>query len=255
MTALTDIHTQCWLIHAGRFDDAVRYSATRDQGLTREAGLVIQRISHNSPADIEFKLSPESLAEVVPKVIDGILQAPSRLRERQLEVKRREQELEVRQREADAEDKKRTQDLELAREQAIQAKKKAEQEIETERLRADVERIKAEVEVRRLEQEIELERAREAVERERQLLVLEQQRLALKQATLELQRQQFRLALDQASEAVDVLYPGASPDARPTLVRTLAESILRLGETEGLSRISVSIAPPSARSSTTEEPL
>src|SRR5438067_2906284 len=54
ISALTELHTKCWLIAKGRFADLIEYTQTHNVRFAEEANLVITRIKHNSPLDMSI---------------------------------------------------------------------------------------------------------------------------------------------------------------------------------------------------------
>ena len=90
ISALTELHTKCWLIQEKRFGDLTEYSQTSDSYFDLQAPLIINRLSHNSPTWMELisnVLSAGSMAVMV-KLIDAVFQAPLRYKEKKVEVEK-----------------------------------------------------------------------------------------------------------------------------------------------------------------------
>ena len=50
ISALTDLHTKCWLIEQGQFINLIDYTQTHDIRFVKEANLVIGKLAHYSIA-------------------------------------------------------------------------------------------------------------------------------------------------------------------------------------------------------------
>jgi len=202
-TALTDLHTRCWLIHTGRLEDLARYAMTRDPDLIREANLVVASIRLRSPLDVKLDISPQGLAEAMKTGIESVALLGARRQQAELENRGRELELEIRASEAE------------------QAAAQHEQELELQR------------------REREVAQQEKAVEIERKRLELERTRLELVRQQLELRVQ----AIKAANEMLPLLYPGVSDDARPMLIQTLVPSLLQLSELSVTAELTASTSP------------
>src|SRR5207302_82342 len=80
VSALTELYTKFWLMAKGRFVDLLDYTQTRDPRFSQEAGLVIAKITHNSPADLNLKFDFEGAAKALETGIDAVLEAKERKR-------------------------------------------------------------------------------------------------------------------------------------------------------------------------------
>jgi hypothetical protein len=54
LSALTELHTKCWLIAKGRLSDLIEYTQTHNIWFVEEANLIITKLSYKSPAEIEL---------------------------------------------------------------------------------------------------------------------------------------------------------------------------------------------------------
>lgn len=146
IAAITDLHTRCWLIEQKRFTDLMDYAQTRDPRFVKEANLLVGIMTHNSPALIDFIMSPvgiagaATIAYVIKKGIDAIVQAPLRYQATKLKNDREALEQKIRKQEAQQEQKKASQkaQLELERQQL---------EIDRQHLELQKDRIKFTIEV------------------------------------------------------------------------------------------------------------
>jgi transcriptional regulator with XRE-family HTH domain len=95
ISSLTELSTKYWLIAKGRFADLIEYTQTHNGQFVEEAGVVVTKISYNSPMNMDWKvdLSAPSIAEAIVTTIDGITQAPKRLKQKELENQARAQEI------------------------------------------------------------------------------------------------------------------------------------------------------------------
>lgn len=204
-SALTELHTKCWLIAKGRFSDLIEYMQTRNIQFEEEANLVITKLRHNSPAELELtqgkstdtksksdspinvdvkvEASPQGVMEALGVAIDGVVQAPLRYKEKKLELQ------------AQAHGIK-------------QAEQKASQESQMALL-----------------------------EKEKQELKNERKRLGLIEKRLEIQKKGIEYALEIANKMVDALYPNANAEAKAMLTRTLLPNILQLDNVKGLELV------------------
>jgi uncharacterized protein YjbI with pentapeptide repeats len=87
LSALSELHTKFWLTAQGRFEDLINFTTTHNPDLARETALIIGKLSHNSPAEIDLKLdaSPKGVAEALEKMLDTLYQAKSRKKKLDLE--------------------------------------------------------------------------------------------------------------------------------------------------------------------------
>jgi hypothetical protein len=93
ISALTDLHTKCWLIEHERFDDFIEYAEIHDTRFAEEANLVIASITHNSPTIIDLLLGSASIAAAMKLAIDAVVQTPHRLKAKKLENEKKELDL------------------------------------------------------------------------------------------------------------------------------------------------------------------
>lgn len=85
LSALTDLHTKCWLIEHERFDDCIAYAQTHESRYAEEANLVIVSITHTSPTIIDLLLGSAGIAVAMKIAIDAVVQTPQRLKAKKLE--------------------------------------------------------------------------------------------------------------------------------------------------------------------------
>ena len=104
LLALTEVYTQCFLISQQRFTDLIEYSQNHNKSFDQEANLVIESLTHNSPAEIKFNVdaSPEGLAKGFQTIIDAITQWGKRRKEADLRNKILEEEIERKKRESES---------------------------------------------------------------------------------------------------------------------------------------------------------
>ena len=95
ISALTELSTKYWLIAKGRFADLIEYTQTHNGRFAEEADMVITKVTYNSPLNMDLKvdLSAPSVADALVTTIDGITQAPKRLRQKELENQAKAQEI------------------------------------------------------------------------------------------------------------------------------------------------------------------
>ena len=62
-SALTQLHTQCWLIATDQFAELIEYTQTHNPSFDEEANLTIAEMTHHSPAEIIFNVSLEGVAK------------------------------------------------------------------------------------------------------------------------------------------------------------------------------------------------
>ncbi|HEU5378997.1 MAG TPA: hypothetical protein VFV38_26540, partial [Ktedonobacteraceae bacterium] len=219
ISAFTELHAKCWLIQQGRFSDLIDYAQTHSTRFIKEAGLVVTKLTLNSPADIEFAqttpsdgsakntpidikvnvdASPRGIMEALRTAIDAIIQAPLRLKAAQLET--RAKEVEIKYKEAEG--------------HSQLADKEQNRQIEA--------------------QNAELAKQKTLLEIERETVEIEKQRLALQSERLELKKKRIEYALATASEVIDALHPGTNDMTKAMLARTLLPNLLQLGRGHGL---------------------
>jgi uncharacterized protein YjbI with pentapeptide repeats len=228
VTALTDLHTHCWLIQAGRFEDLARYGITHDRELVREANLVVASVSKQSPleikAEVKADLSPQALADAMKTGIESVALISARRKQAELENRGRELELEIKELEAEQTAAQREQERELQR--------------------------------REREQELDLQRRERELAQGQTELELERKRLELEQMRLQLLEQRLQVGarvMEAAAKLVPMLYPNASDDARPMLVQSLVPSLLQFSELSIRAEITVSTSRPVLPESGTDQ--
>jgi hypothetical protein len=101
-SALTQLHTQCWLIATSRFADLIEYAQTHNPRFDEEANFTIAQMTHHSPAEIKFNVSLEGVANALRTAIDAVAGMWERKRELELkntalgeEIRRKKQEAEI----------------------------------------------------------------------------------------------------------------------------------------------------------------
>lgn len=140
ISALTELHTKCWLIAQGRFAELSNYTQTHSARYSEEADLVITDIIHNSPFNFDLSINPESVAKAMQLAIDSVSLAGLRKQEAELTIKAQELEMKLKQQEA----------------QAVQDEKEQTRQVEA--LKAELERQKMLLEIEREQLEIEKQR-------------------------------------------------------------------------------------------------
>ena len=100
-SALTQLHTQCWLIATDQFAELIEYTQTHNPSFDEEANLTIAEMTHHSPAEIIFNVSLEGVANALKTAIDAVTGMWERKRE--LELKNDALEEEIRQKKQEAE--------------------------------------------------------------------------------------------------------------------------------------------------------
>lgn len=88
LSALTELHTKCWLIQEGRIADLIEYTQTGNPQFEEQAGLIIAKLTYNSPALVDLLSYVLSASGVVVMVnlIDGVIQAPLRFKAKKNEI-------------------------------------------------------------------------------------------------------------------------------------------------------------------------
>lgn len=205
ISALTELHTKCWLIAKRRFDDLIDYTQTHHIRFVEEANLVITKLSYNSPAemeltqgksgdtksksdlpitvDVKVEATPQAVMEALGKAIDGVVQTPLRFKAKQLEIQAK------------------VQDLRQTEQKAAQDSQMA------------------------------------LLQREKQELEIERQRLELVEKRLEIQKKGIEYALEIASKTVGVLYPTAIAETKAMLTQALLPTILQLDNVKGVELV------------------
>lgn len=107
ISALTDLSTKYWLIAKGRFADLIEYTQTRDGRFVEEAQVIVTKITHNSPFNMDWKvdISAPSVAEGITKTLDGVVQVRKRLEQSELANRAKAQEISLAEQRAAHEEK------------------------------------------------------------------------------------------------------------------------------------------------------
>jgi hypothetical protein len=226
LSGLTRLHTTCWLMAQGRFNELIQYSQTHDPRLEEEAHLVIEEMRHNSPLEVKLDPGLKAVAEALQIAIDGLAQAKQRHRDAML--KNEALAAEIRQKE---------QQVQAALTDQKQARRVAAEKAELERKQTE--------QMLQLEKEkAELEQQQTEVAYQKALLDLQIQQVELLKAQVELQKAQLAFevervnqALELAAKMVDRLQPGAEPAVRTMLMQTLLPDLLQLGSATGLQLV------------------
>jgi len=205
ISALTELHTKCWLIVKDRFGDLIEYTQTRNPRFSEEAHLVIERIAHNSPLELKLNPGVKEIAEALKEAIDAVSQAHVRYERGQLEN-------EAQRLANEAAALKMKQD-ELAVQSSLKDKEQARQ-IET--------------------QQAELNRQKALLEIQKQQLEVEQQQVVLQRAMLESEHQRVSLAFETASRIVERVAPDADAANKAMLIQSLLPQLLQLESGKGL---------------------
>jgi len=117
ISALTEFHTEFWLIQEGRFADLEEYTRTQDSLFMEKANLVIDNLTTNSPALLTLLTDPGTattavtsivtLAVALQKAVDVIAQTWKKIQDidqehqkRKLEMQQKQFEMEQKQLEA-----------------------------------------------------------------------------------------------------------------------------------------------------------
>jgi hypothetical protein len=105
LSAFAEFYVKCWLIAKRRFADLIEYTQTHNVQISNEVGLIISKISYNSPFNIDWKVdaSVQGLAEAVATTIDSVTQVRQRLEKAELENRQKEQEIKLTTQKADQE--------------------------------------------------------------------------------------------------------------------------------------------------------
>lgn len=95
VSAFTEFYVKCWLIAQHRFADLVEFTQTHAQQFSEEAGLVISKISYNSPLNIDWKVdaSMQGLVDALVTAVDGVAQTRQRYEKAELENREKEQQI------------------------------------------------------------------------------------------------------------------------------------------------------------------
>jgi hypothetical protein len=214
VSAFTELHTKCWLIQQNRFADLMDYAQTRDMRFSKEAGLSIAQMAHNSPALIDFVVSSASIAGVatlalaLKTAIDAIVQTPLRFRATQLQNQKEVLEQKIREQEA--------QQTQQTTDQKAQ---------------------------------IELERQTMLLELTKKQIEVENQQLELDKQRLELEKKRVQVVLEIAKTMVDQLQSNANEETKEMLAHSLVPSLLQLATADGLE-----LALPAPPKSEKQEP-
>lgn len=220
MSSLSELYTKCWLIAKSRYTDLIEYTETHNPRFDEEAHLIIDKLTHNSPAEIKLTqgiatdtkpvqdsplkvnvnvdASPKGVMEAIGTAIDAIAQAPLRYKEKKLETDAQELAIKLRELESQSD----LTDKEQARQIGTQ---------------------KAE-----LEKQITL------LELESRQLEVEKQRVGIQEQRLDLEKKRVDYALETAGKMINILNPGADAGTKAILAQTLLSSLLQLGNGKGL---------------------
>ncbi len=85
ISALTTLHTKCWLLYHDRLADLIDYTQTRTPRFEQEAHLIITRMRYNSPLDIKVDVGIDKVGDAIQKSIDALVQVRQRHRKQELE--------------------------------------------------------------------------------------------------------------------------------------------------------------------------
>jgi len=204
LSALTELYTKCWLVQQNRLADLIEYTQTHDPRFTREAGLLIHKLTHNSPAEIKLDVGIREIAEAIGIGIDGVVQAPLRREEAKLDNQTKALDNQIKQMEA--------QDEHAAKEQARQ--------LELQQAVIDQQEKQLMLEAKRLE--------------------LEAKRLTLLEQRLEIEKKRVEYALDLSVKMISVVQPNADQQTKEVLARTFLPGLLQIGNSTGLTLIALS---------------
>jgi transcriptional regulator with XRE-family HTH domain len=218
ISALTELHTKCWLIQQGRFVHTIEYAQTRNVKFAEEANLVITKMAYNSPLAITFApLDPKNIADALVVAIDGTVQAGQRLVAVKIANQEKGAQIQQAAKRAEQEYQAKQQELAIAAQKAAQESQMAQTEQE------------------RLRFELEKQRLTFQIEQERQKLELERQQVAIQREQLELVNMRMNYAIETANKMIGMLQPNADPTTRAMLVQTLLPSLLQLDSGKGLN--------------------
>ncbi len=173
-SAITDLHAKAFLIQRNRFSDLVNFAQTRNPRFTQEANLVITKITHNSPADLNLRVDLATVGDAVRTAIDAVAHTPLRLKEAQLNNQAKVLELKLKEQEAQSAEQARSIEAEKAR---IEMQREL-LEVQRQQLALQAERL--ELEHKRLDMAVDT--ALKMVERLNPNVVDAEQKAALAQA-------------------------------------------------------------------------
>lgn len=199
ITAITELHTKCWLIQQNRFSELIEYAQSHTSRFVEEANLGIATLRYNSPVLIDFLVGSGSiagtatLALALKTAIDAIVQTPLRFQASKLENQKKALEIKIR-------------DQEAQQSQQIAVQKS------------------------------ELERQKTQLELAQQRLELAQQQLEVDRQQLEVEKNRVEIAFEIANRMVDILHPGVDTATKGMLVQPLLHNLLQLGNAKGLER-------------------
>jgi DNA repair exonuclease SbcCD ATPase subunit len=217
LSALTELHTKCWLIAKDHFADLIQYTQTQDTRFPKEANLVITKMEHHSPVEVTLgNLDPDKLSKAIVIAIDGVAQAKQRLKKIELENQEKEEQIRQSEKKAEQEYQAKQQELAIAVQKAAQETQRAELEQEKQKF------------------ELVRQRLLFQIEQEKQKLELERQQVALEKERLELFNTRMSYLIEIAGKMVDMLQPHADQSTREMLIQTMLPDLLQLQNGEGL---------------------
>lgn len=243
VSALTELYTKFWLMAKGRFVDLLDYTQTRDTRFAQEAGLVVAKITHNSPANLNLSFNFEDAAKALETGIDAVLEAKARKQLAELRVKELEENIKQNRIKVEADFANREQDLELER-------KKAEADLASQEQINEQQRRMGEVEIASREQALELEKRRTMLE-------LEAKELENDNMILELKKKQLQYVDDViaiANKLVSIVCPEVDPNLRAIAAKNIMNNLFQLGDSKGLERVLPELPVPQNNNLPSVEP-
>jgi hypothetical protein len=220
MSALTELHTKCWLISQDRLAELIEYTQTHNVRFAEEAGLVITKMRHHSPAEVTLgNLDPDKLSKALVTAIDGVAQAKQRLKKIELENQEKAEQIRQSEKKAEQEYQAKQQELTIAAQKAAQEPQRAELEQEKQKF------------------ELEKQQLIFQIEQEKQKLELERQQVALEKERLELFNTRMCYLIEIAGKLVDISQPHADQPTRVLLIQTMLPDLLQLQNGEGLELV------------------
>ncbi len=143
LSALTALHTKCWLIHHGRYADLIDYAQTRNARFAQEANLILTKITQNSPVDLRLDVGLASIGDAIRTAIDAVVLTPHRIKEAKLKNRASESEAQQKERAAQAALADQEQARQLAAERAALELERERLAVQRERLALEYERVQA----------------------------------------------------------------------------------------------------------------
>ncbi len=143
LSALTGLHTKCWLNHQGRYADLIDYAQTRNTRSAQEANLIITKITQNSPVDLRLDVGLASIGDAIRTAIDAVVLTPHRIKEAKLKNRASESEAQQKERAAQAALADQEQARQLAAERAALELERERLAVQRERLALEHERVKS----------------------------------------------------------------------------------------------------------------